>query len=304
MDFSSIIKIALENSCTVMENEPMSHHTTFKIGGPARLFISIPDIDALKKLVRACKENDVKYFVLGNGSDLLVSDNGMSCAVFSLNGDFKKIELTDDNKIFCGAGVSLSALCSYASSNSLSGLEFAWGIPAGVGGAAYMNAGAYGGELKDVIERVDYVDANGNAGSFSNEECNYGYRHSIFMEKKLIITGISVKLTPDDTAEIKKRMSDYMERRKTKQPLEFPSAGSVFKRPVGYFAGALIEQSGLKGVAIGGAQVSEKHAGFIVNKGGATCKDVCNLIDHIKKKVYDDHGVELECEVKMIGDEN
>ena len=298
--FSNIVS-SLKSVCDITENEPMSRHTTFKIGGNARIFANVPDKDALKRVIKACRDENAQYFIIGNGSDLLVSDDGIDAVVISLGGEFKKMELTGSSEVRCGAGATLASLCSFALSNSLSGLEFAWGIPASVGGAAYMNAGAYGGEMKDVITSVECIDRNGNSITFSADECDYGYRHSIFTDSDYIITGVNIRLKKDDSKLIKERMDDYMSRRKEKQPLEYPSAGSVFKRPEGHFAGALIEQSGLKGAKIGGAQVSEKHAGFIINTGSATCDDVSRLIEHIKEVVFKDSGVMLECEVKTVG---
>lgn len=301
INIDNIKQLAISKGCTVKENEPMSRFTTFKIGGNAQLLVSVQDISALKAILKQCSKEEVPVFVLGKGSNLLVSDNGIEGVVIKLDGGFNTITLVDDDTIYCGAAVSLAKLCRFASDNGLSGLEFAWGIPGSAGGAAYMNAGAYGGEMKDVLISCNHITKNGEYGSLSADELDLSYRHSAYADNDYIITGISVRLKKDSKAEIEKRMNDYMNRRKDKQPLEYPSAGSVFKRPEGYFAGKLIQDSGLKGASVGGAMVSEKHAGFIVNTGNATCNDVLSLIEHIKTTVKKNFGVELECEVKPIG---
>lgn len=301
IDFENIKQLALSKGCTVRENEPMSRCTTFKIGGEARLMLLVPTLSALKALLKKCHEQQIPVFVLGNGSNLLVSDKGMEEVVIKLDGDFKKMTLVEDDTIYCGAAASLASLCRYACDNGLSGLEFAWGIPGSVGGAAFMNAGAYGGEMKDVIIQANHLTPSGEHGVLSADELELGYRHSAYADNGCIITGITVKLIKDSKAEISRRMDDYMQRRKDKQPLEFPSAGSIFKRPEGYFAGALIQDCGLKGYSIGGAMVSPKHSGFIVNSGGASCEDVMRLIEHIKSSVREKFGVELECEVRPVG---
>ena len=291
---------AAKKSCPVLENEPLSKYTTFKIGGRASAIVTVGSVSALCELYLLCTSLSVPCFILGNGSNLLVSDEGYEGVVFRLDGDFKSVTALDETTVKCGAALTLAKLCKYAVDHSLSGLEFAWGIPGSVGGAAYMNAGAYGGEMKDVIESVSYVTPDGKCGTMAAEELDLSYRHSVFADKPGIITSVTVKLTHDDRRLIQDRMNDFMERRRTKQPLEFPSAGSVFKRPEGFFAGGLIEECGLKGRQIGGAQVSEKHAGFIINKGGATCKDVCDLVKLIQDTVRGEKGVELECEIKKV----
>lgn len=211
------------------------------------------------------------------------------------------MSLTENGLISCGSGAALASVCSYALKNSLSGLEFAWGIPGTVGGAAYMNAGAYGGEMKDIVEAVSYIDENGIIKSFKRDELNFSYRRSVFTDKEYIVTDVLFKLENKSQSEIREKMDELMGKRKSKQPLEYPSAGSTFKRPEGYFAAALIEECGLKGASVGGAEVSEKHSGFIINKNNATCEDVKNLIAYVKKEVYKQKGVELHCEVKFIG---
>lgn len=294
-------KLALERDCKVLENEPMKKYTTFKIGGNAQMLIIADTLRGLTSVLKECTDENISVFILGNGSDLLVSDKGISGVVIKLGREFSSISLVDDDTIFCGAGVSLAKLTAFACDNSLSGLEFAWGIPGSAGGAAYMNAGAYGGEMKDVLVQCMHIDRNGVRGQFSADELKFAYRKSVYTDNDLIITGLVLKLNRDSQTEIRARMDDYMNRRKLKQPLEYPSAGSVFKRPEGYFAGALIEEAGLKGVSVGGAQVSEKHCGFIVNKGNATSEDVFALVKKIKDEVKKNSGVELECEIKAIG---
>lgn len=278
----------------------MKNHTSFRIGGAAKLFIEPKNEKELSGVLKKCRESKIEYIVIGNGSNLLVSDDGIRKAVIKLSGNFERIELLDETTVKAGAGASLAALCRFALENSLSGLEFAFGIPGSVGGAAFMNAGAYGGEMKDVVLSCLHIDREGNIGVLSKEQLGFAYRKSAYSENGFIITDVTFKLQKGEKGAIEEKMNDLLGRRKDKQPLSFPSAGSVFKRPEGYFAGALIEQSGLKGKTIGGAQVSEKHAGFIINIGSATCKDVKDLIEYCQKTVYDNFGVKLETEIKMI----
>lgn len=284
----------------IYTDEPMSRHTSFRIGGNAECFCEIKNTEALRNIMFACKKYNVPYFILGLGSNLLVSDNGIKGVVIKLGGDFTKITMLDKNTVKCGSGVTLAGLCVFARKMSLGGLEFAWGIPGSVGGAVYMNAGAYGGEIKDVVISSDYMDNDGNIKSFGVEELNFSYRHSAYSDSDYVITDVTFKLEPKNQDEICSRMDELMNRRKTKQPLNRPSAGSVFKRPEGHFAAALIEDCGLKGFSIGDAQVSEKHSGFIINKGNATAEDVKQLIEHIKKVVKEKTDVELCCEIKYI----
>ena len=288
--------------CEVIADEPMKNHTSFKIGGNADLFVTVHDQEQLLAVLKLTGNENIPLFVLGNGSNLLVSDKGVRGIVLRLGGRFREIGFNSDGTIHCGTGAMLSKLCSFALENSLTGLEFAWGIPGSCGGAAFMNAGAYGGEMKDVITSCEHVDMQGECGEFSGSELDFSYRHSVYGSGKYIITGVNLRLEKGDKDEIQAKMDDLMGRRKSKQPLEYPSAGSVFKRPVGYFAGGLIEQCGLKGAKVGGAMVSPKHAGFIVNAGGATCEDVLNLIAEIQRKVKSETGVELECEVRKTGE--
>ena len=296
-NIETVYSLAKILGCKAKYDESMANHTTFKIGGNAPLYIEVNKPSQLSQIVKLCKEENVEYFILGNGSNLLVSDKGVDYVVICLKGDFKNISLLDNNTLYCGAGASLASLCREAEKNGLSGLEFAWGIPGTVGGAAYMNAGAYGGEMKDVVYSVHHIDKDGNLGTIKSSDLNFSYRHSIYKENGYIIIGITVKLKLDNKNEIRNKMDDFMDRRKSKQPLEYPSAGSVFKRPEGNYAGTLIEQCGLKGKTIGGAQVSEKHAGFIINIGGATCNDVQQLIELIQSTVKDKTGYILEREI-------
>ena len=289
-----------ECKCEVMQNEPMSKHTSFKIGGCAEVFIVPHDIDSLKKIVLCCKKNNIRTTVIGNGTNLLVSDSGIKGAVIKIGKGFDEIYLDSEQNIICGAGVSLSKLCAFALENELSGLEFAWGIPGNAGGAAFMNAGAYGGEMSNVLESVSHIDELGDEGSFSQNQLDLSYRHSVYTGKNFIITSLRLKLKKAVKSDIKEKMDDFMQRRQDKQPLDMPSAGSVFKRPEGHFAGELIDSCNLKGYQIGGAQVSGKHSGFIVNAGSATCNDVTDLIRHIKEAVHKKHGIMLECEIKRI----
>ena len=281
------------------QNEPMRAHTTFKIGGEADIFIIPASPAALISAVKKCTELEITYFILGNGSNLLVSDGGIEGAVISLSG-INGISY-DGEKITCGAGAMLSSVCLKALSLSLTGLEFAYGIPGTAGGALYMNAGAYGGQMADVIESAECLTASGEIKTLKKEDMRLGYRSSVFKKGGLIIISLTLALKKGDKAEIKAEMDELLNRRKQKQPLEYPSAGSTFKRPEGYFAGALIEKNGLKGLSVGGAQVSEKHAGFVINRGGATAADVKALIGKIQKKVFENDGVMLEPEVIFTG---
>ncbi len=280
-------------------DEPMSRHTTFKIGGNADVFVKIKTEQELKTVICLAKEFDVPYFILGKGSNLLVSDKGVDGLVISLDG-INDITV-DGDAIICGAGASLKNVCLAARDASLSGLEFAYGIPGSVGGALYMNAGAYGGEMSQVTASAIAIDSDGNVIEFSLSDMKLGYRTSVFKNTDLIIINVRFKLKQGNACEINAKMQDFLTRRRDKQPLEFASAGSTFKRPEGYFAGALIEKNNLKGVSIGGAQVSEKHAGFVINTGSATCSDVSSLIKKVQDTVKNADGVDLETEVIFVG---
>ena len=290
-----------KNSIAFKINEPMSCHTSFKIGGAADIFISVGSPGELSAVFKKCGELDIPRLVIGKGSNLLVSDSGVEGAVISLlnmNGISVKGE-----EIICGAGAALSDACRAALDNSLTGLEFAYGIPGSIGGAVYMNAGAYGGEMADVVLSAECLMPDGAIVKVNASQMNFGYRKSVFKENGTTVLSAVLKLRQGNKKEIQEKMNDYICRRKSKQPLEYPSAGSFFKRPTGYFAGALIEKNGLKGETVGGAQVSEKHAGFIINRGGATCEDVKKLGKTVSDKVFAAEGVRLEPEVIFVGRE-
>ena len=283
-----------------LEQEPMSRRTSFKTGGPARLFVEPKDERMLCAVLRLCAQYGEDPFILGNGSNLLVDDGGLDRVVVHVGEGLDDVRLVGPATLEAGAGATLAKLCKFALEESLSGLEFAYGIPGSVGGAVFMNAGAYGGEMKDVVQTVRYLDQNGRPGSLSGDALGFGYRGSVFQRMDVVITSVVLQLQPGDKTVIDARMRELLGRRKDKQPLEYPSAGSVFKRPEGNYAGALIEQSGLNGKTVGGAQVSEKHAGFIVNVGGATTKDVTDLIAICQQEVYDRFGIQLEPEIKQV----
>ncbi|MEE1219636.1 MAG: UDP-N-acetylmuramate dehydrogenase [Ruminococcus sp.] len=283
--------------CDARKNELMSKHTTFKIGGAASAYIKISNLSRLSSILKECRDSQIDYILLGNGSNVLVPDEGLDKVVLKLDGSFKQISLIDDTTIYCGAGASLAQLCKFAYKCGLTGLEFAWGIPGSVGGAVYMNAGAYGGEMKNIVHSVSHITKDGTIGRIEKEDLEFGYRTSVYKSNGHIITGVTLKLEKAIPDEIQEKMDDYLKRRTSKQPLEYPSAGSVFKRPEGNFAGALIEQCGLKGKKVGGAQVSEKHAGFIINRANATANDVKTLISEIQEIVEKNTGYKLECEI-------
>ena len=301
MDKTDIIfNLAEILGCEARKYEPLSKHTTFKIGGVADTYVKVTSLSKLSTILKECRESDIDYMIIGNGSNILASDDGYRGVVIRLDGDFRKIALVDDDTVYCGAGATLAALCKFALNNGLSGLEFAWGIPGSVGGAVFMNAGAYGGEMKDVVYSVNHLTKNGEPGRTEKDALQFGYRTSVYRQNNAIITGATRKLRKDNPEDIRARMDDYLGRRSSKQPLEYPSAGSVFKRPAGAYAGALIEQCGLKGHSHGGAQVSEKHAGFIINKANANANDVKSLIREVQTKVYDETGYNLECELIIL----
>ena len=301
MDKTDIIfNLAEILGCEARKYEPLSKHTTFKIGGVADTYVKVTSLSKLSTILKECRESDIDYMIIGNGSNILASDDGYRGVVIRLDGDFRKIALVDDDTVYCGAGATLAALCKFALNNGLSGLEFAWGIPGSVGGAVFMNAGAYGGEMKVVVYSVNHLTKNGEPGRTEKDALQFGYRTSVYRQNNAIITGATLKLRKDNPEDIRARMDDYLGRRSSKQPLEYPSAGSVFKRPAGAYAGALIEQCGLKGHSHGGAQVSEKHAGFIINKANANANDVKSLIREVQTKVYDETGYNLECELIIL----
>lgn len=281
------------------EQEPMTRRTTFGIGGPA-LLLRPRSRAELQAAMTLCREAGEEPFILGRGSNLLVSDSGISRPVIRLDGDFTAIT-REGNTLRCGAGASLIAVCRAAAENSLSGIEWGYGIPGSLGGGVYMNAGAYGGELRDVLTEVTFLDEAGEYRTLPAAELSLSYRHSIFEDRPgTVIVGAVLTLTPGDPAAIRAAMEDYMSRRREKQPLEYGSAGSTFKRPVGNYASALVDQCGLKGLSVGGAEVSRKHAGFIINRGGATAADVRELIAEVQRIVREKTGYTLECEIKFV----
>lgn len=281
------------------EQEPMTRRTTFGIGGPA-LLLRPRSCAELQAAMTLCREAGEEPFILGRGSNLLVSDSGISRPVIQLDGDFTAIT-REGNTLRCGAGASLIAVCRAAAENSLSGIEWGYGIPGSLGGGVYMNAGAYGGEMKDILTEVTFLDEAGEYRTLPADELSLSYRHSIFEDRPgTVIVGAVLTLTPGDPAAIRAAMEDYMSRRREKQPLEYGSAGSTFKRPVGNYASALVDQCGLKGLSVGGAEVSRKHAGFIINRGGATAADVQELIAEVQRIVREKTGYTLECEIKYI----
>lgn len=296
-----IEKLAKSLECRTLTNEPLSNHTTFKVGGICDILIYPNSAQSLARLLEECKALSLNSIILGNGSNVLFNDNGFRGVVFVISHDLGSVSV-DDNVITVESGASLAKLCLTALDNELTGLEFAYGIPGTVGGAVYMNAGAYGGEIKDVIKTVIAIDGNGKCVTFTRDELDMGYRRSVFTDKDYVILSASFELSHGDKTQIRAKMDELMSRRKEKQPLEYPSAGSTFKRPEGTYAGLVIEQSGLKGYTVGGAQVSEKHANFVINKGGATASDIIKLICDVKTTVKEKTGYDLECEVKLIPD--
>lgn len=280
----------------------MSKHTTFRIGGKADLFVSA-DEKSLPQILKEAADEKIPVTIIGNGSNLLVGDGGIRGLVIEIGKGMDKIEISD-NIMTVGAGTLLSKAANTAAEHGLSGMEFAAGIPGSVGGAVVMNAGAYGGEMKDIIMDVDVITREGEYRRLTLEELELSYRHSCIIENEYIVIRARLMLQEKDEAQIRQVMEDLKNKRIEKQPLNFPSAGSTFKRPEGYFAGKLIMDAGLRGYSVGGAQVSEKHCGFVVNKGGATASDVVKLMNDVRDKVMEEFGVELEPEVKMIGEFN
>ncbi len=300
----SIIRSVLEilDESMVAIDEPMSKHTTFRIGGPADLFLTPGRVEEIAELCRLLRQLEIPYLVLGNGSNVLVGDGGIRGAVIQLGNCFAECEVMG-NSLKAQAGIKLSRLAGVALENGLTGLEFAAGIPGSFGGALFMNAGAYDGEMSQVVEEVTYLDAEGHVKTATHEECCFGYRTSIFSKNpELIVLDATVKLEQGNKKEIREKMDDLAQRRVSKQPLHLPSAGSTFKRPEGHFAGKLIQDAGLMGFRIGGAAVSDKHAGFVVNDQGATAKDVRQLMEEVQNRVYQAYGVMLEPEVRFVGE--
>ena len=292
--------IAKEN---ILFDELMSKHTTFKVGGPAECYIKIDNIKDLRNILKFAKDNNININILGNGSNVLVSDKGIKGLV--LNIKFNKIEMMNyDRKIYAniGAGVKVSILGHLLLKNEITGFEELSGIPGTIGGAIKMNAGAHGKEFKDIVNTVTCMDYDGNIKQFENKDMNFGYRKSMLKDKKYIVLEVGMQFEKGIEKNIKEKMDEYKKYRKEKQPIEYPSAGSTFKRGKDYITAKLIDEAGLKGYSIGGAEVSEKHAGFIINKGNATAKDILNLIEYVKNTVYEKFNKKIELEIEFMGE--
>ena len=285
---------------TLLEQELMSRHTSFRIGGPADYFVEPASVDELAGVLSLARQEKVPFFIVGNGSNLLVSDEGFLGMIVHTGGSLRSISVEGD-VIYAQAGALLGAVAGAALEAELTGMEFAAGIPGTLGGAVCMNAGAYGGEMKDILLDAEVLTQDGERLVIPVEELDLSYRHSIIFEKNYIVLAAHIRLSRGDKTQIRNRMNELAGARKEKQPLEYPSAGSTFKRPEGYFAGKLIQDAGLKGYTVGGAQVSEKHSGFVINRGGATAEEVRFLIRQVRSKVKQQFGVELEPEVRMLG---
>ncbi|WP_044974371.1 UDP-N-acetylmuramate dehydrogenase [Ruminococcus sp. HUN007] len=298
---NELISLCDSFGCRYSTDESLKEHTTFRIGGKCRIAVFINSEESLASVVSYCRENSVKYAVLGNGSNVIAEDKFFDGAVIIIGNDFSAINYIKDGVIECESGLMLSRLCITARNEGYTGLEFAYGIPGTVGGALYMNAGAYGGEMSDVVISADYLDTDGEIRTISSECMDLSYRHSAFMNSGRIILRVRVRLRRGSVSEIEKKMDELITKRRDKQPLNFPSAGSTFKRPENnVFAAALIEQCGLKGFSVGDAQVSEKHSGFVINKGNATYEDLMSLVEHVREKVKADTGYELELEPEIL----
>ena len=285
----------------ILLNEPMKDHTTFRIGGPADCLILPASMEDVAFVFQCLKRHDIPFVILGNGSNVLVLDKGIRGVVIKFNSPISAIR-KKKNTLTAGAGALLRDVSEFAAENNLSGMEFACGIPGSIGGAVFMNAGAYDGEMKNIVSAVRAISPKGEIVQFAANELDFGYRHSIFQENGCAICEVDLTLTPGNAEEIKEKIAGFTERRESKQPLEMPSAGSTFKRPEGHYAGTLIEQTGLKGFTVGGAQVSDKHAGFVVNAGDATAKDVLELIRQVQDRVFEKHHVKLFPEVRILGE--
>ncbi|MFA5658373.1 MAG: UDP-N-acetylmuramate dehydrogenase, partial [Oscillospiraceae bacterium] len=299
-----IVNRAKVLGCRCFEKEMLKNHVSFKVGGPCSCLISINSAESIAELALLCEKLNAPYMIIGKGSNLLIDDNGFDGVVFLMGKDFSQVRLLDETTIECEAGAPLSKAAYFAYKSGLTGFEFAWGIPGTVGGAVYMNAGAYGGEIKDIILSAEYSDKDGKISVFQKNELDLSYRNSVFQCGEYVITKSLFKLEKGEPEKIRQRMDELLQRRKEKQPLEFPSAGSTFKRPDGAFAALLIEQCGLKGLSVGGAQVSTKHSGFVINKNNASYSDIIALIHKVKEIVYEKTGYQLECEVEIISSKN
>lgn len=292
---------AILDKSQIKYNEPMKKHTTMKVGGNCDCLVLPDSIEQIVKVIAYAKENNIPYFIIGNGSNLLVVDEDIHILIIKITNKFSKIKIEEET-ITVDAGASMPLVAIKAKNHFLSGFEFACGIPGTIGGGVRMNAGAYGGEIANVFVSATYLDHDGNLQTIRKEDMNFGYRHTFFCEHPdYVILSVKLKLQKGNQEEIAKKMEENATARREKQPLEYPNFGSVFKRPEGYFVGKLVSDAGLRGYTIGGAQVSEKHTGFIVNKGGATCQDVVDLIHYVQKVVYEKFGVSLKTEVVFIG---
>ena len=291
-----------ENLGDFFYDEPMKNHTSFCVGGPAKLLIKPRDEEALVEILKSIRKNNYKYYILGNCTNIIVKDKGFDGIIIKLKNKLNDVKKVSDKEIYAGTGASMKKISEFAMENSLTGLEFAHGIPGSLGGAIVMNAGAYDGEIKNVVKSVKLLDEDLNVIEVPGEEMNFSYRHSLVQERDLIVLGATFSLEDGDKNEIREKYEDFDQRRADKQPLDMPSAGSTFKRPTGYFAGKLIDDSGLRGFTHKGAGISEKHCGFVVNKNKATAQDVLETIEIVQKVVHDKFDVTLEREVKIIGE--
>ena len=295
--YKQLIENEIDKS-NIFVDEPMSKHTSFKVGGKADIFVKVYSVEEIKSVLKIASENGVPLFVLGNGTNLLVKDEGFRGIILQVKLEEISINGTE---VLVGAGVKNAVLSKKLTDNSLTGFEFASGIPGTIGGAIKMNAGAYGGEMKDIVSEVTYLDYQGKICTINNSECEFEYRYSRFFKEKAIILEVKLKLEKGNKSEIENKIKELLEQRKEKQPLEYPNAGSTFKRGDGFITAKLIDECGLKGYSIGGAQVSEKHAGFIINKDNATSKDIINLIEYVQKKVKEKTGEDIKLEIEIIG---
>ncbi len=300
-NFGQMLRQTLRSG-RLLTDELMSRHTTFRVGGPADYYVEVERESELAEVLELCRQQSISYYVVGNGSNLLVGDRGYRGVIVALGRHFSEVEKIEDNKIRAGAGALLSVVAKAALREALTGMEFASGIPGTVGGAVVMNAGAYGSELADVLSQVRIFDPEKGVQKIPATELELGYRTSNIPTRGLVVLGAEFCLKPGKATAIGDRMEELAAKRKAKQPLEYPSAGSTFKRPEGYFAGKLIEEAGLAGFSVGGAQVSEKHCGFVVNRGAATAADVRLLCREVQQRVQAQSGVELELEIKLLGD--
>lgn len=291
-----------ENLGDFFYDEPMKNHTSFCVGGPAKLLIKPKDEESLIEILKEIKENNYNFYILGNCTNIIVRDRGFDGIIIKLKNKLNEVKNVSDTEIYAGAGASLKKVSEFAMENSLTGLEFAHGIPGSLGGGVVMNAGAYDGEMKNVIKSVRLLDENYEVIEVPCQDMNFSYRHSLVQERDLIVLGATFSLSPGNKDEIREKYEEFDRRRAEKQPLDMPSAGSTFKRPTGYFAGKLIDDSGLRGFTHKGAGISEKHCGFVVNKNKATASDVLETIEIVQKVVHDKFGVNLDREVKIIGD--